>query len=70
MEGGISSSGNFRRLTAEGLIAGSGKLPDELFAVVEELSEEEVELLIEMKDRLEAAARQTGESDWKFMVPF
>jgi len=61
---------NFRRLTAEGMISGSGKLPDEAFDAVEQLTEDEIELLISIKDRLEAAASKTGQTDWKFMVPF
>ena len=63
-------SSNFRKLTAEGLIAGSGKLPNELFEVVEQLSDEEIEMLISIKARLEDAAGELGDTDWKFMVPF
>jgi hypothetical protein len=66
----MESSSNFERLTAEGMIAGSGKLDPALFAVVEELSDEEVETLISIKNRLDAAAGEIEQTGWAFMVPF
>jgi hypothetical protein len=64
------SSSNFARLTAEGLIAGSGKLDPAFFEVVEGLSEEEVATLLSIKNRLDAVAGGVDVTDWKFMVPF
>ena len=65
------SNSNFETLKDAGLISGTGNLPEPYYEVIMGLTDDEIAVLMSVKDRLERASDDVkGEHDWAFMVPF